>query len=94
MFPNISPLTTSLLQEQALYTLREHAVISFKTLSDENRRIRRIMIQNTALNNQSGSVAEQTIVQHANLEAKINERLLTMKDGNKYPTNPTNGYIS
>ena len=52
------------------------------------------MTQNTALNNHSGFVADQTIVQYANPEAKISERPLTMKDGNKYPTNSTNGYIS
>ena len=52
------------------------------------------MTQNNALNNYSGSTAEQTIVQHANPEAKISERPLTMKYGNKYLTNTTNGYIS
>ena len=51
IFPDISTLTTSLLQEQALQTLREIAVVSFKKLSDETRRIRRIMSQNVALNN-------------------------------------------
>ena len=52
------------------------------------------MTHNTTLNNHSGSVAEKTIVQHANPETKISVRLLTMKDGNTYPTNPTNGYSS
>ena len=49
-FPDISTLTTSLLQEQALQKLREIAVVSFKQLLDETRRIRRIMSQNAALN--------------------------------------------
>ena len=49
--PDISTLTTSLLQEQALQILREIAVVSFKKLSDETRRIRRIMSQDVALNN-------------------------------------------
>ena len=50
-FPDISTLTTSLLQEQALQALREVAVVPFKMLSDETRRIRRIMNQNVASNN-------------------------------------------
>ena len=51
VLPDISTLTTSLLQEQALQILREIAVVSFKKLSDEIRRIRRIMSQDVALNN-------------------------------------------
>ena len=50
-FPDIITLTTSLLQEQVLQKLREIAVVSFKQLSDEARRICRIMSQNVALNN-------------------------------------------
>ena len=50
-FPDISTLTASILQEQALQTLREIAVVSFKKLSDETRRVRHIMSQNVALNN-------------------------------------------
>ena len=96
MFPNISTLTTSLLQEQALQKLREIAVISFKKLSDETWRLHRIMSQNVVLNNSTqhhldtknnthsglpvltdhkhqGSVAEQTITQHINPEARQSE---------------------
>ena len=51
IFPDISTITTSLLQEQALQTLREIAVVSFKKLSDKTWRIRRIMSQNIASNN-------------------------------------------
>ena len=51
VFPDISTLTTLLLQEQALQTLREIDVVSFKKLSDETRRICRIMSQNVASNN-------------------------------------------
>ena len=43
IFPDISKLTTSLLQEQSLQSLREHAVVAYKKLTDESRRIRRIM---------------------------------------------------
>ena len=42
IFPDISKLTTSLLQEQSLQQLREHAVATYKTLIDKSRRIRRI----------------------------------------------------
>ena len=51
LFTNISTLTTSLLQEQALQKLSEIVVVSFKQLSDETRRIRRFMSQHVALNN-------------------------------------------
>ena len=37
MFPDISKLTTSLLQEQYLQQLREHVVVTYKTLIDESR---------------------------------------------------------
>ena len=94
IFPNISTPTTSLLQEQAIQPLRKYTVISFKKLSDEHRRICRIMTHNTTLNNHSGSVTEKTIVQHANPETEMCVRLLSMKDGNTYSTNPTNGYSS
>ena len=53
------------------------------------------MTPNIALANHSRSTTEQTIVQHTNLDTKPNERPLPIKqDGNKYPTNPNNGYIS
>ena len=51
VFPDISTLTTSFLQEEALQTLREIAGGYFKKLSDETRCIRRIMSQNFASNN-------------------------------------------
>ena len=51
VFTDISTLTTSFLQEQALQKLCEIVVVSFKQLSDETRRIRRIMSQYVALNN-------------------------------------------
>ena len=51
VFPDISTLTTLLLQEQALQTLCEIDVVSFKKLSDETRRIRRIMSQNVSSKN-------------------------------------------
>ena len=80
-FPNISKLTTSLLQEQSLQTLREHAVVVYKILSDESRHIRRIMsimstdrVHNNTLvqSYHSGSSVEQTIVAHSNPETKVN----------------------
>ena len=52
IFSDISTITTSLLLKQFLQTLREHAVVSFKKNSDENRRIRRIM---STVNNDRGS---------------------------------------
>ena len=43
----------------------------------------------------SGSSAEQTIIAHFNPEAMVNKRpLVVKKDGYKYPSNPTNGYVS
>ena len=89
------------MQEQSLQTLREHAVVAYKKLTDESRRIRRIMStmntnrvhSNTLVQSHySGSSAEQTIVAHSNPEAKVNERpLVVKKDGHSYPSNPTNG---
>ena len=82
IFPDFSKLTTSLLQEQSLQQLREHAVVSYKTLIDESRRIRRIMStmntdrvhNNTVVqSHHSGSSVEQTIIAHSNPEAKVNE---------------------
>ena len=43
IFPDISKLITSLLQEQYLQTLKEHAIVAYNKLADESRRIRRIM---------------------------------------------------
>ena len=106
IFLDISKLTTSISQEHSLQTLREHAVVAFKKLSDESRRIRKIMSTmntdrgsstNTSFvqSHHSGSSAEQTIAAHSNPEAKVDERPLeTKKDGKQYPRNPTNGYIS
>ena len=105
-FPDISQLTTSLLQEQSLQKLREHAVVAFKTLADETRHIRRIMstlpTDRISSHNpifveshHSSSSTEQTIVAHSNPEAMINDRPLAVKkDGFSYPQNPTKGYIS
>ena len=93
IFPDISKLTTSILQEYSLQTLREHDVVAFKKLSDESRRIRKIMsTMNTdrgsstnasfVQSHHSGSSAEQTIAAHSNPEAKVDERPLeTKKDG-------------
>ena len=101
--PDISKLTTSLFQEQSLQTLRER-VVAYKKLTDESRRIRRIMStmntnrvhSNTLVqSHHSSSYAEQTIVAHSNPETKVNERpLVVKKDGHSYPSNPTNGYVS
>ena len=92
------------MQEQSLQQLREHAVVAYKILTDESRRLRRIMstmnsdrVHNNTLvqSNDSSSSAEQTIVAHSNLEAKVNERpLVVKKDGHNYPSNPTNSYVS
>ena len=90
IFHDISKLTTSLLHKQSLQSLREHAVVTYKTLTDESRRIRRIMStmnsdRGTSNNNSfvqshySGSSAEQTIVAHSNPAAKANERPLVKK---------------
>ena len=104
IFPDISKLTTSLLQEQSLQQLREHAVVAYKILIDESRRIRRIMstmntdrVYNNAVvqSHHSGSSVEQTIIAHSNPEAKVNERpLVVTKDDHSYPSNPINGYVS
>ena len=106
IFPDISKLTTSLLQEKILQSLREHAVVAYKKVTDESRRIRRIVStmnsnRGTSNNNSfvqshhSGSSAEQTIVAHSNPAAKANERpLVIKKDGKSYPRNPTNNYVS
>ena len=106
IFPDILKLTTSILLEQSFQTLREHAVVAFNKLSDENSHIRRIMStiitdyvssQHNLLaqSHRSRSSAEQTIVTHSDPAAKVNDWLLVIKkDGKSYPTNPTNGYIS
>ena len=52
ILPNLSRLSTSLLQEQALQFLREHVVTAFKWLTEKNRRIHRIM---TSCNSGQGS---------------------------------------
>ena len=47
VFPDISTLTTSLLQEESLQTLREYSVVVFKTVSDENCRLLTVDIPTT-----------------------------------------------
>ena len=47
VFPDISTLTTSLLQEESLQTLCEHSVVAFKKVSDENRRLLTVDIPTT-----------------------------------------------
>ena len=104
IFPDISKLTTSLLQEQYLQILKEHAVAAYKTLTDESRRIRRIMPtmntdrvhNNTIVQfHHSSSSAEHIIVVHSNPETNINGRpLVAKKDEHSYPSNPTNCYVS
>ena len=42
-YPDLLRLSTSLIQEQVLQILREHAVTAFKLITKENRCIRRIM---------------------------------------------------
>ena len=45
--------------------------------------------------NHQGSVAEKTITQHINPEARQSEQPSTIgNNGKHYPTNPTNGHIS
>ena len=92
------------MQEKSLQQLREHAVVAYKTLIGESRRIRRIIStmntdrvhNNTVIqSHHSGSSSEQTIVAHSNAEAKVNERpLIVKKDGHSYLSNLTNGYVS
>ena len=60
MFPDISKLTTSLLQKQSLQTLLEHTVVAFKKISNENRRIRKIM---STMNTDRGSSTNTSFVQ-------------------------------
>ena len=98
-FPDISTLTTSLLQEKSLQTLRKHGVVAFKTLSDENCRIRRIIFivtndrgssHNNLLGNSyhSGFAAEQTIVTDSIPDAMVTEQYLVTKGGGEnYPKN-------
>ena len=52
ILPDLLILITSLLQEQALYIMREHVVIANKLLTDENGCIRRIMM---IFNNERGT---------------------------------------
>lgn len=91
IFPDFSTLTTSLLQEQFLQTLREHAVVDFKKYSDENRRIRRIMFtvtndrgsshHNLLINSyHSGSAVEQAVVTHSVPDTMMTERSLFEKN--------------
>ena len=105
-YSDISKLTTSLLQERSLQTLREHAVVLLKKLTDENRHIRYIISTMTTdrgsshnnilvQSHNSSSSAEQIIVTHSNPEAMVNIKpLVIIKDGFRYPKNPTNGYVS
>ena len=90
ILPDISKLTTSPLQEQSLQTLREHAVVAFKQLTDEIRRIKRIISTMTTdrgashnntlgQSHHSGFSADQTIVTHSNPEAMVNDSPLVIK---------------
>ena len=55
----------------------------------------RVHNNTVAQSHHTGSFAEQTIIAHSNLEAKVNERpLVVKKDDHSYPSNPTNGYVS
>ena len=55
----------------------------------------RVHNNTVAQSHHTGSFAEQTIIAHSNLEAKVNERpLVVKKDGHSYPDNPTDGYVS
>ena len=47
ILPDLSRLFTSLLQEHSLQFFREHAITAFKLLTEEKRRIRRIMTEFT-----------------------------------------------
>ena len=88
--PDISQLTTSLLQEQSLQKLREHTVIVFKTFADETKRIKCIMStlptdcisshNNTFVeSHHSSSSVKQTIVTYSNPEAMLHDRPLAVK---------------
>ena len=79
-------------------------VISLKTISEENHRIRRIVFtftndrgyskKNLIDAHHCESSTEYTIVKHSDPDALVTERFLVMKNKeNYYPTNPTNGYI-
>ena len=106
VFSDTSTLTTSILQEQVLQTLNEHTVISFNTISEENRCICRIMFiftidSGSSHNNflvdakYSRFSVKQTIVKYSDPDALVTERpLVANNDGNHYSTNPINDYIS
>ena len=77
ILPDISRLSTSFLQEQALQILRKYVVTAFKVLTEKKRRIRQIM---TAFNNERGSsqnllvdteqIIEHTDFHHSGLNAE------------------------
>ena len=75
ILPDLSRLSTSLLQEQVLQILREHAVIAFKFLTEEKRRIRRIM---TAFNNKRGSSRNLLVESHQTNLFNILSKLFNM----------------
>ena len=93
------------LQDQALQNLSEHAVITYKLLTDKNRRIRRII---TRFNNRRGtfqnflfdchhgsSNVQMMIERYSDSDTLWTSRpLVTKPDGIKYLKTPCNGYIS
>ena len=84
--------------------LREHTVIAFKSLTEGNLRIRRVMTtfnhgRGTSQNllgdfHNSGSNAVKKIDHYTNSYALPTSKLLVKKpDGIQFPQNPCNGYI-
>ena len=78
ILPDLSRSYTSLLQEQTLQILREHAVTAFKFLTEDKRRILRIM---TAFTNERGSSQHMLVIsrQAADLHHSGSNAETTMK---------------
>ena len=106
--PHLSLFLTKSSQATVLQNLREHAIIVHKNLADESKRIKQILsshllprLQSTLIDSTnyhySHAQAEETIVQHCNLTSNVDSSskpLVVKEDGQSYPKNSTNGYIS
>ena len=107
-FPNLSIFLAKSLQALALQNLREHAVVTHKNLADESKRIKKLLSthlpprsHSTLVSSEnyhySNSQAELTIAKHSDPVPSVyssSKPLVVKKDGQNYPQNPTNGYIS
>ena len=91
-----------------MQNLREHAVVTHKNLADESKRIKKILSSHLSPRSYatligsgnchySNSEAELTIAKHSDPVPSVNSSskpLVVKKDGQSYPQNSTNGYIS